>query len=148
MAEEYVLWYTVSFTGYRSAGFLASLSHAVEATYDEAPIVFDKEKYDYGNNYNTTTGVYTVPYDGLYLIHARVYGLDNQASHYIQVNGDAVTYTNEHDPDYSYHTASTSIVLHLLAGQEVDVDPLFSGTMWGTANVMGTSFGATLLYAD
>ncbi len=37
-----------------------------------APIPFDTEEYDYGDNYNNYTGVYTVPYDGHYLIHARV----------------------------------------------------------------------------
>ncbi len=59
------------FLGYRSAGFLASLTADVggsAATY----IRFDREAYDYGDNYNPSTGLYTVPYDGIYLIHARI----------------------------------------------------------------------------
>ncbi len=75
-------------TGYRPAGFLAYLSADVESsavTY----VPFDTEVYDYGNNYNQTTGVYRTPCDGLYLIHARLRGFDNTASHYIMVNGNS-----------------------------------------------------------
>ena len=111
-------------------------------------IIFDREKYDYGNNYNTSTGIYTVPYNGLYLIHARVYGTDKDAGHSITVDGDAVTYTYGHDPDYQDQSASTSVVLHLQAGQEVAVNPSFSGTVYGSTGFMVTSFGATLLYPD
>ncbi len=133
--------------GYRSAGFLAYLSSNVKDR-SYKPIVFDAEKYDYSNNYNTATGVYTVPYSGLYLIHARVYGMDKSASHYIRVDGDDVTYTYEYDPDDIWQTGSTSIVLHLVAGQKVTVDPTFSGTIWGYTGDMRTTFGATLLYVD
>ncbi len=111
-------------------------------------IPFDRVEYDYGNNYNTTTGVYRVPTDGLYLVHARVYGLDSRARHMIRVNGDEVTFTQGYDPDSIYHSASTSIVLHLLSGQEVAVDPQFDGTVSGNPDRMVTSFGAILLYAD
>ena len=137
-------------TGYRSAGFLARLSRSVQAPSDyTTPIVFDKEEYDYGNNYNTSTGVYTVPYSGLYLIHVRVYGLNKSATHLIRVDGDTVTYTYEQDPDHRYQTGSTSIVLHLLAGQEVTVDPHFSGyIIRGDTSWMYTSFGTTFLYPD
>ncbi len=135
-------------TGYRSAGFLAYLSSQIEAPSGWAPLVFDKEEYDYGNNYNNRTGVYTVPYSGLYLIHARVYGWDNKAHHYIRVDGESVTYTYKSDPDYNSQAGSTSVVLHLLAGQKVTVDPGFSGTIDGRTGWMGTTFGATLLYVD
>ena len=136
-------------TDYRSAGFLAYLSRDVEAPSGEAPLVFDKEEYDYGNNYNTRTGVYTVPYSGLYLIHARVSGNDKSVTHYIRVDGDDVTYTRGYDPDYYDQSGSTSIVLHLLAGQRVTVDPWFSsGTIDGNTGNMATSFGTTFLYPD
>ncbi len=105
-------------------------------------------EYDYGNNYNPTTGVYTVPRDGLYVVHARVRGRDNTASHYIRVNGAPATYTREHDPDDEHPSGSTSIILHLLLGQEVAVDPQFTGTVAGHTNHMSTSFGAILIYAD
>ncbi len=96
------MFYDTSFSGYRSAGFLASLSHNVEAPSNPitAPLIFDKEEYDYGNNYNTATGVYTVPYIGMYLIHARVYGEDKFADHFIRLDGGIITFTREYDPDY------------------------------------------------
>ena len=105
-------------------------------------------EYDYGNNYNPTTGVYTVPRDGLYVVHARVRGRDKTASHFIMVNGTRVTYTREHDPDDEHPSGSTSIILHLLLGQEVTVEPNFTGTVAGNAAYMSTSFGAILIYAD
>ncbi len=132
-------------SGYSSAGFLAYLSSNVEGSH-YTPIPFDTEEYDYGNNYNPSTGIYTVPLDGLYLIHARVYGADNWAAHIIKVDTDGVTYSLAYDPDYIYQQATTSIVLHLLAGQEVTVDPAFSGTVGGDPGYMRTSFGASLLY--
>ncbi len=53
--------------GYRSAGFLAYLSADVIAPSGFDPILFDVEEYDYGNNYNPSTGKCTVPLDRLYL---------------------------------------------------------------------------------
>ncbi len=137
--------------GSRSAGFLAYLSNQVQAPYGTAPLVFDQEEYDYGDNYNNATGVYTVRYDGLYLFHATVYALGNSAYHYIRVDGDEVTVSIEYDPDHSGQQSSTSIVLHLKAGQEVTVDPEFFGTIHGSTGLtrtIRTSFGATLLYPD
>ena len=65
------------------------------------------------------TGYYTVPHSGVYLLHARVYSLDHDASHEIQVAGVRVTWTKEKDPDYHKQSTSTSVVLHLIAGQQV-----------------------------
>ncbi len=124
------------------------MSRRVQAPSGNSPIIFDREEYDFGNNYNTRTGVYTVPYSGLYLIHVRVYGRDKDAGHYIRVDGDDVTYTSAYDPDHSSQSGSTSIVLHLVAGQKVTVDPHFTGTIHGGTDWMSTSFGATFLYPD
>ena len=135
---------TIIVAGYRSAGFLAYLTSSVPgSTY--TPIPFDLEEYDYGDNYDPSTGIYTVPLDGLYLIHARVYGKNNDADHFIRVDGSIVTYTKRTDPDESFQHASTTIVLHLLAGQQVAVDPDFYNNVWGNK---ASSFGAALLYPD
>ncbi len=138
---------TYLFPGYRSAGFLAYLSsHA--GTTSGAYIQCDTEVYDYGDNYNPSTGIYTVPYNGSYLIHARVYGRHKYASHYIRVDGDDVTYAFEHDPVWEYQSTSTSVTLPLVAGQKVVVVAWFDGTLTGSADYMATSFGATLIHPD
>ena len=74
--------------------------------------------------------------------------MDNWAAHYIMVDGSQVTYTNEHDAAYGEQSSSTSIVMHLDEGQEVTVDPNFTGTIRGNPGYMGSSFGITLLYRD
>ena len=136
------------FTGYRSAGFLAYLSADVEVESTNDPILFDREKYDYGDNYNPSTGIYTVPYDGQYEIHVRVNGLDFDACHMIRVDGNQVTYTSRYDPDESNQASSTSIVIPLVTGQELTVNPCFIGTVHGSTINMPTTFGAILLYGD
>ncbi len=135
---------------YRSAGFLASLSTDMAFTASEY-IRFDIKEYDFGNNYNPATGVYIVPYAGMYLIHARVFGLDNHARHYIMVDGNDVTYTFEYNSDLDPQSSSTSITLHLQSGQEVAIALYLSSgssTVRGGTTKMYTSFGATLIYGD
>ena len=112
------------------------------------PIPFDTEVYDYGDNYNPVSGIYTVPHNGSYLIHARVYSGSNSAAHFIRVDGDTMTYTFEYDSGQGVQTSSTSVVLHLVAGEEVTVDPNFSGTVSGSTSNMRSSFGCTMLYGD
>ena len=134
------------FLDYRSAGFLAYLSSDMVAG-SIASIPFDTEVYDYDDNYDPVTGFYTVPLDGLYLLHARVYGSDYLATHSITVDGLDITYTFEHDPAYGSQSSLTSIVIHLVGGQVVAVNPSFTGTILGYIDIMSTSFGATLLHA-
>ena len=111
-------------------------------------IHFDTEEYDNGNNYSPSTGTYTVPYDGHYLIHAWLYAYNNDASHYVKVNGDAITWYKGYDDGTSAQSATTSVVLHLLAGQQITVIPDFTGTISGSTSTMNSAFGMTLLYPD
>ncbi len=135
--------------GYSFTGFLAFLSSDIEAPSGGDPIPFDTAVYDYGNNYDPSTGIYTVPYNGLYLIQSHINGLDHSATHYIKVDGEFTTYSRGYDGDYIFEEASTTIVLHLQSGQEVGVDPGFSGRVDGYGPVaIRTYFGATLLYPD
>ncbi len=54
-----------------SAGFLAHLTESVKGDIG-IPIPFDTVVWGDNGHYDNTTGKYTVPYDGLYLIHVRV----------------------------------------------------------------------------
>ncbi len=67
----------------RNAGFLAHLSGGTSVSGVTA-LKFDAIIYDYGSNYNPTTGVYTCPHNGTYLIATQVYGTDNNGAHYIK----------------------------------------------------------------
>ncbi len=55
-------------TAYREAGFLASLAGDQPA----GDLIFDKVHYNNGSFYNKQSGVYTVPFDGYYLITEQV----------------------------------------------------------------------------
>ena len=132
--------------GYRSTGFLAYVSADVAG--NAAPhILFDTEVYDYGDNYNPATGIYTVPRNGTYLVQARVRGMNQRADHFIRVDGDSITYTNGNG-NHQEQSSLTSITLHLVEGQEVTVDVNYSNTIDGSTGQMTTSFGASMLYGD
>ena len=143
----YVVYIKTLFAGYKSAAFLAYLSADVNGNVNEN-INFDKEKYDYGDNYNPDTGIYTVPYDGLYFVHAQMYGLNYAAHHFIIVDDDKVTYSIEYGQSSASQSSRTAVVLELRAGQEVAVQPTFSTGIEGNTGYMATYFGATLLYPN
>ncbi len=130
-----------------SSGFLAYLSSNVKGNANKY-LHFDTEKYDHGNNYDPATGVYKVPYDGIYLVQARVYGFEKNANHCILVDGARATFTAESSGTDKEHSGTTSIVLELSAGQEVAVELWFSGTVHGSNDYMVTSFEASLLYPN
>ncbi len=132
---------------HKSAGFLAFLS-AIVAVNTGDNIIFDKEEYDYGNNYDPVTGKYTVRYDGLYLVHARLLGNQYGSQHRIMVDGVEVAYSHESDSSEYLQSSSTSITLHLQSGQELAVHSVFDGTVLGHTSIMYSSLGATLLYGD
>ena len=112
--------------------------------------MFDQTRYNYGSHYSTSTGKFTAPVTGLYLITSKLYGIKNRADYWLRVNGNAVTYTDEFDEQDSdgrvmgYNT----VVLKLNAGQQVWIDPYFSGSdaMNGSSYLgMQSWFGAHLL---
>ena len=64
------------------------------------------------------------------------------------MDGDDATYTSGYDPDYLKQSTSTTVVMHLVAGQEIGVDPTFDGPIDGDTTKMYSSFGITLMYPD
>ena len=90
--------------------------------------MFDKTKYNYGSHYNTSTGKFTAPVTGLYLITSQLYGRKNRADYWLRVDDVLVTHTYEVDYQDDVVMGYTNIVLKLNAGQQVWVDPKFSGS--------------------
>ena len=119
---------------------------------EDDSIPFDAVEYDENNNYDPSTGVYTVPFSGKYLVQSRLYVKSGDADHFINVNGKHVARTPKVDSSEGWSGAvvsSTSVVLHLLQGQKITVDPYFpTSTLYGNAEYLLSSFGATLLYVD
>ncbi len=77
-------------TGYSSAGFLAYRSSSFSAS-GQTKIPFDTVEYNGDGNYNPSTGIFTVPITGLYLVNVRLYVDGTDADHYIDVDGNLVT---------------------------------------------------------
>ncbi len=70
--------------GYSMAGFLAYLSADVEG--DEVLYIpYDIEMYDYGNNYNTSNGVYT---GSIKLVDLRLRALIVQGQEHFKYSAD------------------------------------------------------------
>ena len=57
--------YACAFRGYRSSN--QSIPNNTETI-----VVYNAEEYDIGNNFNTTTGLFTAPVDGIYIFDANV----------------------------------------------------------------------------
>ncbi len=136
------------YTDYRDAGFLAYVDSSMQARGGQKPVIFSKVEYNNQKNYNPVTGVYSVPLDGLYLIHVRIYGEDNDATHFIRVNGEEVAITEDYNPNNKLQSSSTSIVLHLKKGDQLTADVNFQRTLSGSPDSMLSSFGVNLFSLD
>ncbi len=131
-------------------GFLATLScHICDAPSGNNQLVFDQTRYNYGPHYSTRTGKFTAPVTGLYLITSQLYAMKKRADYYLVVDDIQVTFTYEKDEQDSDGRVmgQITIVLKLNAGQQVWIDPGFSGSdaMVGSIGEMYSWFGAHLL---
>ena len=130
-------------------GFLSYLGVELPNPRGGRAIPFDREMFDPSNNYNRRTGVFTVPYNGYYLIRARLEGRSGDARHSIRVGGRKISRTEGTDPEEVHQAAATSMVLYLKRGEEVTVCPEYHNTyIVGNTCYATTSFGAVLLYPD
>ncbi len=143
---------TVGFLAYLSCNHNHNDNHnPCDAPPGNTPLVFDSTKYNYGSHYSTSTGKFTAPVSGMYLITSQLQGRKNSAEYRLWVDGNnSVTFTFERDrQDSDGHVMGyTTIVLKLNAGQQVWIDPYFSGsnTLSGSATFsMLSYFGAHLL---
>ncbi len=105
------------------------------------PLVFDKTRYNYGKHYSTSSGKYTAPSSGQYLLTVNLYttGTANVGSHFIVIDGAVATYIREQPGTASYRMGITTIVLTLSAGQSIWVTPQFGV---GGNNIHGASVNA------
>ena len=60
------------FVGYSSTVFLATISGGDMTPVSGPTIIFDEIRIDNGENYNSSSGIYTVPIDGLYEFYSTI----------------------------------------------------------------------------
>ena len=108
-----------------------------------ATIVYDTEVYDTNSNFNTASGVYTAPIDGLYMFSAQSrIGTDAHIRHAIQLVTSNATYRGQDLSIAAGPTASSVVVsvpAHMEAGDTAYIQVL---TETGAKNltVGGSSF--------
>ena len=100
-----------------------------------APVIFGSELFDYGNGYNTATGIYTAPVNGAYQITAAVTFSSLTASFssgYLVATIAGANYTNTFNPgaardSANLFTATISVTANLIAGQTARISASVSG---------------------
>ena len=106
-----------------------------------------------GGNYDTTTGVFTCQYPGLYVFALHLVKLYDRDSVWcaIRKNGSYLVYVFS-DPDAasdgSYSGGTNSVVVHLVRGDRVDIGDCSSIANIYVHNHGETSFSGFLLKAD
>ena len=146
-------WFLV---GYGDLTFLAGIS-AQTVSPIPAPIVFDDAKINPGNHYDPTTGIYTVPLDGIYEFYAQIESYvdsNNDWAFYIVVDDEDITFTR-HEASGSENidenvSSSSTLLLQLSTGQQVWVEPFVLDGLYGTdsAGLMYSWFSGHLISAD
>ena len=137
--------------GYLNAAFLATKSGGVNEVTD--PIVFDVTPVNYGENFDNTTGIYTVPMNGLYEFNVQIYCVLNNGHlcvYYISVDGTLMTDTPSTVVEIVDESVSltTSVILELSEGQQISISPSTARyNIAGTLNGMGCWFAGQLLMA-
>ena len=136
--------------GYLNSAFLVTKSGGASQVTD--PIIFDLTPVNYGENYDSTTGIYTVPMDGLYEFNIQIYcKLDeNVCVYYITVDGTYMTDTPSAMTENLNDGVglATTVILELSEGQQVWISPRsFVYNIVGTASGMASWFAGQLLMA-
>lgn len=114
-------------------------------------VIFNNEVYDNGNCYNSSTGVFTAPITGTYLICTAVSFQENvggSGSHGTQLYANSAasigTFLKKYSP-YEYWSASISTIFRLAAGNTVHVAVNNMVNVNVTSDSYGTLFAAHLL---
>ncbi|XP_052789272.1 uncharacterized protein LOC128223871 [Mya arenaria] len=103
--------------------FFATLPSSFTTSASSQTIVFNSLVTDVGGGYNSGTGVFTAPVDGLYVLSASVMvdlSTSTTSAHIsINKNGSHVVYLYVNDSDGNYETGVGTVILSLQVGDTV-----------------------------
>jgi len=103
------------------------------------PIIFDIVRYNNGNHYNNTTGYFTAPIDGYYLLNSWVMLMGESTFNYIflapKVNGGNTFEFMVQKPKGNYDTFGGSLIRKLVAGDTLSVTVF--GSSWDAGYIRG-----------
>lgn len=113
-------------------------------------VIFNTERFDIGSNYNTTTGVFTAPVTGKYLIGCQV-GSSNMTAAMTYINARIIASSGNkvgqklHDNAVTQNGINAWAIINMDASDTAQVDFfIFNGTK--TATVNGNTSTTTYFY--
>ena len=130
------------FSDYGDTIFLAALSSSTSGSAN--PMIFNKAEINPGGHYNSSTGYYTVPYNGIYQFHVQMAAYSCPIFIHIYVDGSNLgTHT---DVYYHQDYQSATMLLDLQAGQTVHV--YRAGGAYGCTNCLTSYFWGHMISAS
>ncbi len=110
----------IAFGAYRSSSLSVPTATSTE-------VIFNLEEYDFGADYNTSTGRFVVPLSGLYQFNAAFtfssggIATGNQYVIDLEVNGSRIKYVSHPTGPVSWYTLHISSALQLTVGDQVGI---------------------------